>query len=256
MQKEGLMANAIFRNRLTNSIEAAIRESENASAVAHAGLQGRIREAAAQEIFRPMLPFGFEIGTGKICDSAGGQSPETDLIIHNRTILPPVMYGDRDGIFPVESCFYAIEVKTKLTAETLKDALDKGRRILELAYEIQVPSDRAGQRAVIKPVLLALFAFGSDLSSDGLNEIERYSKFDPQWKSSPILRVICVIGRGYWHYQSHLNGWVFHGPTDERDEVIDFVSGTMNSLVKKLAQRSGQQLGRYLMIPRSAKLVT
>lgn len=222
--------------------------------MSHSGLRGRIREIAATSIFSRMLPTDFSIGTGKICDRTGAQSTETDLVIHSRTILPPVMYSERDGLFPIESCFYAIEVKSRLTAHELKDALGKGRTILELDGDVSQGMTADGRAYVRKPVLLALFAFGSDLTEGGKSELKRYAEHDPEWLSNPVLRVICVVGRGYWYFDGGRRAWIQHDASTQRDEVIDFVAGIGNSLVGKLAQRTAARLGPYLVRSRSAKV--
>jgi hypothetical protein len=240
------MANQIYRDRLVSSIEHAIREAQNASRVKHPGTRGRIREIAASEIFSPMLPGGFEIGTGKICDREGHQSPETDPIIYNRTILPPILYSERDGIFPVEACFYSIEIK---------DAIRKGQEILGLNYEIPEPDLAPGIEVVSKPVLLSLFGFNSDLTNSGITEIERYAKYDPNWNINPVLRVICVVGKGYWYFRFAVSCWVIHPTTEAHDEVVDFVGGISNSLATKLDVRKGQQLGGYLIKQRPTQVV-
>ena len=244
------MTNELFRDRLVNSTRNAVGEAQNARKVEHSGVRGRIREIAASSIFLPMLPGGFDIGTGKICDRYGKQSPETDLIIYNRTILPPILYSERDGLFPIEASFYSIEVKSMVTATEVRDAIRKGRSTLDLHYDVSEGTDPVtGQPFVNKPVLLSLFGFDSDLAKSGTTEIERYAKYDPEWNRNPVLRVICVVGRGYWYFHGARGGWVFHPPTEVHDEVIDFVGGIGNSLSKKVSarEREGQQLGQYLI---------
>jgi hypothetical protein len=244
------MTNQLFRDRLVNSIRHAISEAQNASKVEHSGVRGRIREIAASSIFLPMLPGGFEIGTGKICDRHGQQSPETDLIIYNRAILPPVLYSERDGLFPIEASFYAVEIKSVITATEVRDAIRKGKAILDLDYEMPLgPDSVTGKALVNKPVLLSLFGFDSDLAQSGMTEIQRYANYDPLWNTDPVLRVICVIGRGYWYFKRDRAGWVFHPATELHDEVIDFVGNIGNSLTRKVSarEREGQPLGQYLM---------
>ena len=97
------MANEIYRSRLISKIGYAIEEAKSAALLAHPGLTGRVREIVAATLITPMLPAGFEVGTGKIVDNSGHQSDEVDLVIYNRGVLPPVMYSERDGVFPVES---------------------------------------------------------------------------------------------------------------------------------------------------------
>jgi len=242
------MPNKIFRDRIINQINYAVREAENAAGVNHPGLVGRIRELSASDVFGPLLPSGFEIGTGKICDREGNLSKETDLVIYNRGVLPTIMYSERDGVFPVEACFYAIEVKSLATASEIRDAIKKGQEILKLDYAGRVEENRSKNLSLVVPIF---FTFGSDLSDSGMSELQRYAKYDPEWKEKPILKALCVVGRGYWYHSVKGNRWFFHPPTSAHDEVIDLVSGVVNTLAKARLQKRAALLGQYLMLERS-----
>jgi hypothetical protein len=246
------MSNKIYRDRIINQINYAVKESENAAQVEHPGLVGRIRELAASHIFGPSLPSGFEIGTGKICDRTGTQSGETDLIIYNKGILPPVMYSERDGVFPVEACFYSIEVKSKSTASTIQDAIQKGKQILQLDYE----NASADRPLNISVVVLTYFAFDSDLSDSGMSELQRYANYDPQWRETPILKAMCVVGKGYWYHDYNNKRWVFHHATPTHDEVVDLVAGTVNTLALARLHPRQAKLGHYLMLERPSMYIT
>jgi hypothetical protein len=242
------MPNKIYRDRIINQINYAVKEAKNASEVDHQGLTGKIRELSASCIFAPLLPAGFEIGTGKICDEKGEVSDETDVIIYNRSILPPVLYSDRDGVFPIESCFYSIEVKSKATASEIQDAIRKGSQLLSLYYaSASKDTDQNLSLAV-----LALFAFDSDLSETGISELERYAKYDSQWNTAPILKAICIVGKGYWYHNQINNSWFFHSPTQSYDEVVDFTSGITNTLILASTKPRKAMLGHYLMLERAA----
>jgi hypothetical protein len=78
------MPSPLYRNHLINKICSAVREATEAKEIDHPALVGRIRELIAGNILRPMLPNGFELGTGKITNKHGEISSETDLIIFNR----------------------------------------------------------------------------------------------------------------------------------------------------------------------------
>lgn len=236
------MTNQIYRDRIINNVEYAVKEALNAMQVDHAGLKGRIRELALSQIFAPMLPAGFDIGTGKICDRLGEQSSETDLIIFNRAVLPPVMYSDREGMFPFEASYYSIEVKSKATASQIEDAVEKGRRLTELDYSTKDQEPRN-----FTPAVLTFFSFASDLSGAGVSELERYSRYDPTWEYDPVLKAICIVGKGYWYHDWENSEWIFHPPTAEYDEVIDLVSGVVNTLIQNPYFNRPAQLGQYLM---------
>jgi hypothetical protein len=245
------MPNKIFRDRLKNEITYAIREAQNAVQVCHPGLTGRIRELVAGHLLKPLLPAGYELGTGKIVDHGGGQSAETDLVIYNRAILPPVMYSERDGVFPVESSYYAIEVKSRITATEVQDAIRKGRTISALSY----PGKPQGPRQHRGRTISVLFAFGSDLAESS-SELERYAQYDEAWLLDPVIKAICVIGRGYWYYKAEPNAWVFGASTPEHDELVEFVSGIINTLLKNPPSAPVSLLGHYLMQERPVTIIT
>jgi len=234
-----------------NQIDYAVREAENAATIEHPGLVGRIRELSVSQVFEPLLPSGFEIGTGKICDRNGDQSNEADIIIYNRSILAPIMYSERDGVFPIEACFYSIEVKSKATALEIQDAIRKGNSIINLYYA-GADADKPNNLSLVVPTF---FAFGSDLSDSGISELQRYAKYDPEWRERPILKAICVVGKGYWYHSKKDSDWFFCPPTQTHDEVIGLVSGIVNTLASARSQNRQALLGQYLMSERNVSLV-
>lgn len=241
------MPSRIYRDRLRNSIENAISEARAASELNHAGLVGRVRELCAEKIIRPMLPSGFEVGTGKVCDRNGTLSPEIDLVIHCPSVLPPVMYTGRDGVFAFEACLYIIEVKSRLTSTGVADFIEKIRRYKELT----TADDGHGIYPGATPVL---FAFDTDLM-EGSSELDRYAKHDPAWNIAPLVKVICVAGRGYWYAAGKGEGWYLYESTPDRDEVIDLVSGISNTVVMRRCDQPVVPLGQYLMLQRDATLL-
>lgn len=249
------MPNDLFRDRVINQILTAVSESSNARRVEHPSLQGRVREIALDHLFRPLLPFGLEIGTGKVIDNGSYQSRQIDLIIYSRSILPSLMYSESEGMFPAESCFYAIEVKSRTSASEIRDAIAKAdslRRIRYLpgAYD----SESRPKNHRFTPIIPAFFAFDSDLRKTGKSELERYQELDPNFRNKPSLVAICVVGRGYWYYRAIDKKWISHPPTPDYDEVVDFLSGVINTIPDAMASRGHPRLGNYLMLPRNNKI--
>lgn len=119
------MGNQIFRDRLENSIDHALREARNCSRLDHPGLIGRFRQIMVEQLLQPLLPEGFHIGSGKVTDAKGNLSAEADIIIYDRRSVPPILYAKTEGVFPIETVYYSIEVKSKLTAREFADALKK-----------------------------------------------------------------------------------------------------------------------------------
>lgn len=253
------MANKIFRQHATDLIHAAVRKAQAAGDIDHPGMRGRLREIATDELFAPFLPADFRIGSGKVTDAQGLHSSESDLIIHNPRLLPPVLYtpSGRKGIFPVEACFYVVEVKSRATSSEVADAVAKAARMRQLSYRSGWYSESGIElRTTIPRVAPVLFSFGSDLSAGGKTELERYSEHDPEWKSDPLIVGFCVAGVGCWHFSGGERRWRFWKPTPDYDEVIAFIGGVANTLPGFLESRRSPRLGHYLIGEDASELVS
>ncbi|MBW2738156.1 MAG: hypothetical protein JRE64_04755 [Deltaproteobacteria bacterium] len=249
------MANQLIRNEVIKEVLSALKAFADIGDMDHSGLKGRIREIIAAKLLKPILPPGVEIGNGKITDSFGNLSAESDIIIYSRKTLPPLIYGHATGLFPVEACIYSIEIKSILTASEIKDSLNKARRLNALRYrETFYPLN------FLKPigppssfVIPALFAFSTDLSEDGLTEINRYRKYDANADSNPLIRIFCIPKRGYWWFKPDEPGekWIHHTPTSDFDEIIDFVGGIANTIPIEIIKKGQPYYGHYIIEPRS-----
>jgi hypothetical protein len=72
-------------------------------------------------------------------------SHETDVVIYSAATLPPLLLEAGFGVYPAEACIYAIEVKSTLTADQLRDAIGKHRALRQLRY---LPSAAGAAREV------------------------------------------------------------------------------------------------------------
>jgi hypothetical protein len=221
------MANKIFKDLIKNDVSKLIKTSQAVSGIKQSVLKGTFREFGLDSLLTNYLPFGWDTGKGQIHDYKGNQSSEVDLIIYKKNILPPFLFSEKNGLFPIESCLYAVEIKTISNSEELKTTIDKFKKLQEL---IILPGSFGGINKVY-------FAYGSDLSEK--SELERYKELDPNFYENPAIDVICVIGKGYWyHYKNFDNntrklkssGWKFIKPTADNYEVICFIGGTINTI--------------------------
>lgn len=247
------MPHDLFRRNVITQMNSAISKSQDAAGVDHPFLQGRIREIALENLFKPLLPAGLEIATGKVIDHTGFQSLEIDLIVYSRRVLSTIMYsqGSRLGLFPAESSFYAIEVKSTATAKEIRDAIAKAENLRNAQYLSGVYYHDVPKTHDIIPIISVFFAFTTDLAESGKSELDRYRENDPNSEVDPRLSAICVVGRGYWwfHADDKRGQWIFHSPTPDHDEVIDFLSGITNTIPDSLARRGRPRLGNYLVLP-------
>ena len=170
--------NAAYRAIFMSRIAAAIGAARAVTDLTHTGVKGAIREILIRDLFRPLLPSDVGIGTGQIATALGELSPQQDVIVYNRRILPPVLFEETTGIFPVESVLAIVEVKTTLTATEFRSAYDNAKTIQHYSY-LSGARVREGKQPIlhnVKKAISTIFALNSDLAVGGKTELERFAE--------------------------------------------------------------------------------
>ncbi|HEY0462655.1 MAG TPA: DUF6602 domain-containing protein [Polyangiaceae bacterium] len=209
--------------------------------VDHAGLKGTLREIVVGDLLRPLLPSDVGIGTGKVISYDDQTSRQHDIIIYDRSILPPIIFEGGAGLFPVESVAYTIEIKSTLSAGELRTAHDSALALAGLPYTSgeRDYNDEPIVHDLIKTIS-AVFAFGTDLVAS--SELARYETLLSG--SAPALKSICVAGAGFWDHHNR-TGWN-SVPAGDLDEVVQFVGQLGNSFRRVLDTRGKPRIGLYL----------
>jgi hypothetical protein len=217
------------------------------------GVKGTVLEILVRDLFRPLLPADIGVGTGQILDCAVGRlSPQVDVILYDKSILPPILFDQSNGVFPIEAVLYAIEVKTTLTHRDLETAHENAKALHSFSY---IPGRiREGDPPLppLQRVRSVLFALNSDLAEGGKTEAARYKEI---YKQEPTyITGICVAGREYW-YRQH-TGWVRFNLPDDFSEVLAFIAGVMNTYRFVSQSRGYPPLGYYIAPDSSAEGIT
>ncbi len=236
--------NTAYRSLFVSRVAAAIGAARAAAAVTQPGVKGTIREILVRDLFRPLLPPDLGIGTGQIATVKNELSPQQDVVIYDRRILPPVLFEETIGIFPLESVLATIEVKTTLTAAELRSAYENAKTIHGYSYQSGERSKESGQPVLhdVENAISAIFALDSDLAVGGKTELERYEELHAIG-DSPV-RVICVSGRGYWFYTGQ---WSYIPPDAEHQETLSFIVGLFETFARVGSTRRRPGLVAYLM---------
>lgn len=214
------MTHPVISDLLFKRIASAVASADAVKGISHLGLRGRAREIFVNELLLP-LP-GQIVGTGAVVDSMGNQSGQSDIIVFDKSILPPELFSEGEGLFPIEACAYVIEVKSKLTAHELKAAHENAGRLWSLQPLVEV----------FRPFHV-VFAFGSDLKGDEIvDELNRYRKLDLRATEFPQVRVFCVAGKGYAYFddRSRPPHWRYLKANREFEEIANFLGGFANTL--------------------------
>ena len=184
------------------------------------------------------------IGTGQIATSNGDLSPEQDVVIYDRRILPPVLFEAILGVFPIEAVLATVEVKTELTATELASAHASASTIRMYQY-LPGEDDKATGRPVmhaIEKIINSVFALDTDLRPDGKTELQRYQEMDRS--SDPVVRSICVPGRGYWYFSGE---WRHVKLDAQNSETVMFIIGLYDALARVAETRRRPRLAGYVI---------
>ena len=226
-----------YKSLLRSRIESAISQANATKGISHKGLKGEILEILIRDLFRPLLPADIGVGCGQIFEYYNKRlSNQQDVILYDKSILPPILFEESSGIFPVESVLYTIEIKTTLTASELRTSHEAAKKLNEFCY-LPGLKDHEGieQHHHIEKARSVIFALNSDLTGSGKNEAERYRAI--YGEDYPYLRAICVAGKEYWFEKR--GTWIKLYTQESYDEILGFLGGVMNTY-KDVAQSRGQ----------------
>lgn len=241
----------IIAESLLASCKSAIIKAKSQENKGHSGFRGQILEILTGDIITPIIPPEVCIASGQLISRSGEFSPQIDVVLYARSIMPPFLFDHKNGHIPVESALYCIEVKSKLNSTQMKLAVKSARATRALpvvATEHWAPTGNPqelvrGMTTGTPLPINALFAFSSDLN-DPAREIARYRKLDPDADTLPAIQVICICGSGYWFFN---DGWKHVRAQGEYTEVLHFLAGTANTLPQLLIAKGRPRFGNYLV---------
>ncbi|MEJ2795918.1 DUF6602 domain-containing protein [Iodobacter sp. LRB] len=239
---------------LRAKVAGAIADARAASNLTHSGVKGSVLEILISKLFRPLLPSDIGVGTGQIIEQHRGiMSTQMDIILYDKSIVPPISFDQSTGIFPIEAVLYTIEVKTTLNATELSIAHDSAKLLTEFRYLPGLKNvDGSERHHSIEKVRSVVFALNSDLSGNKLTEAERYEKIYKGKGEAAHIRAICVASREYWYDNGEY--WVAFDSVDDFDEILGFIGGVTNTYKSVAASRHNPLLGHYIVPEGSAKL--
>jgi hypothetical protein len=99
-------------------------EIEDSNLFTHMGDRGNVRERIVANFLRPFLPLCYGLGTGEVFSAGGAQSAQIDIVIYD-AIFSTILFRNEDrSLFPAESVFGSIEVKSNLNGNELRTSIE------------------------------------------------------------------------------------------------------------------------------------
>jgi hypothetical protein len=159
--------------------------------ISHSGEKGSFRELLLRGVLASILPPHFGLGSGIVVDKWGRQSRQTDIVIFDKRVIPPVVFQEGHGLYPFDAVYRTIEVKSVLRRNHLEEAETAARLLnphnpfgLKLAAKGNLPNEHGYYP------FSALFAFDSEfnVTADAIPTVMR--------GESASCKLVCVAKQG------------------------------------------------------------
>lgn len=242
-----------YQSFLRAKIKNAITEAQAANTLTNTGVKGTVLEILISKLFEPLLPSDIGVGTGQVIEQHSGKmSTQMDIILYDKSIVPPILFDKTTGIFPIESVLYTIEVKTTLNSTELAIAHESAKKLAEFKY-LSGLKDNNGKyiEHTIEKVRSVVFALNTDLSGTGISEAERYEKVYTKKDDNPHIRAICIAEKEYCYDDGEF--WITFNNVDTYDETLGFIGGVTNTYKFVSKSRNNPDLGNYIVPSMSVK---
>lgn len=115
---------AIFRNSFSSVSRNAFFDEEKGHLI-HSSEFGIYREAICRDFLRFLVPRRLDLDTGFVINTNNEVSTQLDIIIFDSASTPLIQSGARQRFFPVEALCAVDEVKSKVSKQDLREALQK-----------------------------------------------------------------------------------------------------------------------------------
>lgn len=148
--------------------------------IKHNGGKGNNREDAFADFLKEHLPNKYGIGRGEVISPENEISGELDIVIFDKDHCPLLLKSDSHSIYPRESVFGAISMKSHLDSDELKDAYKNISSLKKIiSTQSFTKSTGGGMATGFSPVVpvTAIFAYAANRSLEAIakqvNELDK-----------------------------------------------------------------------------------
>jgi len=122
--------------------------------VPHQGEKGGVRERRVRDFLKSYLPRKYSVASGHIIDRQGNVSLQEDIVIFDGTNSPILRIDDYYQVFPCESVYATVEVKSTLNTTEIEKCIEHTNNLSTL------------DRGNLSPIESFVFAYDSYSSKD------------------------------------------------------------------------------------------
>jgi hypothetical protein len=117
---------------LRNEAAKLTADLENSNLFAQMGDRGSHREMIIKNFLRPFLPECYGLSSGEVFSADGAQSAQIDVVVYDAVFSAVLFRNQNHSLFPAESVFGAVEVKSELNSAELERACQNSSRLKSL----------------------------------------------------------------------------------------------------------------------------
>jgi len=243
MKEKGNM----FREAIIIATENMQKLYELSGGVEHDGEKGAFREFFITRLIRPIMPPHFGIGSGIVMDADNVQSKQSDVIIYDQRLFPPILVAGDRGIFPIDSVLAVIEVKSCLKATDYISLESAARRISPRNSSnpegLHISTPAITKDGMTHYPVYAVFAYTSDAKKK--DEVNRLEEEIPN--RSGFIRIICVLDKGIWSYREEEEKYVKHSDIDAGKISVRFLFKLLDDIEEVAEERGKYRLRDWLL---------
>lgn len=176
---------------------------ELAAQFSHKGTRGAAREETLRQFFKGRLPAKYALGAGEVVGHVSDVSRQCDIILYDAQYGLALKYDDQNQIYPIDSVYGVIEVKSALSKAELRDSLDKIKTFKEMSPGGAIKEFLGGGYTLVRPrpkpfgIVFAYTLGGNSLDSLRSNLRE----WEAENPSSVWPNYVCVLGEGCIQHQ-------------------------------------------------------
>ncbi|MCW3983736.1 MAG: hypothetical protein NWE96_07040 [Candidatus Bathyarchaeota archaeon] len=211
-------------------------EAESLRKLNHKPLKGQLRELFITRLLSKFLTIQYGVGSGVIINQLGDQSPQTDIIIYDRRILPPFIEEQKIGLYPAECVLATIEIKSKITNQIIQEYAKTAKVIHEKIYDPLCSHYRDYDK--LRP-FCTIFGFNGNSVCKGMNEDQIYDWMD---KNAKPLFGVCVLNKFSWLHVCRNKGALRYA-----DENNEETKAFLAPLLDNIRTKSQQRYSKYML---------
>lgn len=185
---------------------------------------GTVREVLLRSFFteNKLLPrrYGISSSSVRVASTSGHLSNEIDILFYDAFNSFTLM--QRQGVYevlPIEYCYGAVQVKSKLTKKELKSGFDNIASFKRLKrngssqYHSEEPDEK-----VENDGFGIIFSYDTDMDwADIVSELEAYAQ---DYDKSVLPNVVFILSKGYFLFGSEGIGSAFNSDIKEFDKIV------------------------------------